>query len=118
MSSITSTETFASYEDYLASVFGEWPVYCDLYTRFGKKDHSWLKSILILEETGRTLKSQIFGHSSSDVNHLATVKARLKACLENTRIQVVVVFGDDSPGLDDIGLIYDVDPAFFLAAPT
>lgn len=117
MSSITSTKAFASYKDYLASIVEEWPEYQDLYIRFGKTSGTWHDSILVLEETGCTLKSQISGRNSFDENHLATLKLSLKACLEDMRTRVVVVLGDNSAGLEEIGLIYDVDPAFFLAAP-
>lgn len=111
----TGTEVFASYKHYLDSIVEHWPEYIDLYNRFFKRRIPFTgRTVLALEETDCTLKSQIIKSWGSTESQY---KARLKACSEDVKTRVVVAFGWDIEVLDYIGLVYNVDPAFFLAAP-
>lgn len=109
------TGPFTSYKDYLDSIVEHWPEYKDLYDRFFERRIPFTgPTVLVLEETDCTLKSQLISVWDDTKTHF---KARLKACLEDVKTRVVVAFGDDIEVLDNIGLVYNVDPAFFLAAP-
>lgn len=111
----TGTEVFASYKDYLDSIVEHWPEYKDLYDCFFNRRIRFTgPTVLVLEETDCTLKSQIISAWDDTETHF---KARLKACSEDVKTRVVVAFGWDIEVLDYIGLVYNVDPTFFLAAP-
>lgn len=115
MSPNPGTGAFASYKDYLGSIIKNGPEYLDLYLRFSNNVPSYMdRFVRVLKETDRTLKTQIIQRLEFLENRY---KAKLKTCLEDVKTRVVVAFGDDIQVLDAIGLICDVDPAFFLAAP-
>lgn len=110
--SIPSTGSTASYKVSLSSIVEKWPEYKDLHSRFNSpnSDASY-PCVLVLAEKDRTLESRIFSPWGLHF------KSRLKACMEDVKTQVVVAFGRNIGVLNDIGLVYNVDPAFFLAAP-
>lgn len=110
--SIPSTGSFASYKDYLSSIVEKWPEYKDLHSRFHSPNSgASYPCVLVLTEKDRTLESRMFSPWGPHF------KSRLKACSEDVKTRVVVAFGRNIGVLDDIGLIYNVDPAFFFAAP-
>lgn len=121
------TGTFVSYAEYLDLIVEEWPEYKDLASYFRDRNvdshphHTAIRRgshALVLQEIDDTLESHTFySHKSWGLSDNTKGISDMCAYLEDVRTRAVVVFNGSPVLLDAIGLLCDVDPAFFHAAP-
>ena len=118
----SNVPVFASYLDYLKSIEEEWPEYKGLIDYFHLRSSIHHASIMTAEIDGDDLSScTTFEVPWRDDVALDSIYHASKSDSTTIRTQIIYAISHEGESVqkfvDAIGLLYDVDPAFFTALP-